>query len=52
MSASMYENLVPYLENIDNLKTIIVAGTNSVDDYKKPKGINVYALNEILKQCR
>ncbi|PHO08620.1 AMP-dependent synthetase [Malaciobacter canalis] len=48
MSASMYENLVPYLENIDNLKTIIVAGTNSVDDYKKPKGINVYALNEIL----
>lgn len=49
MSASMYENLVPYLENVDNLKTIIVAGTNSVEDYKKPKGINVYALDEILK---
>jgi acyl-coenzyme A synthetase/AMP-(fatty) acid ligase/citrate lyase beta subunit len=49
MSASMYENLVPYLENVDNLKTIIVAGTNSVEDYKKPKGINVYALNQILK---
>ncbi|QDF28857.1 aldolase/citrate lyase family protein [Halarcobacter anaerophilus] len=49
MSASMYENLVPYLENVDNLKTIIVAGTNSVEDYKKPKGINVYALNQILE---
>lgn len=49
MSASMYENLVPYLENVDNLKTIIVAATDSVDDYKKPKGINVYALNQILK---
>ena len=49
MSATMYENLVPYLENVDNLKTIIVAGTDSVDEYEKPKGINVYALNQILK---
>ncbi len=49
LSASMYENLVPYLENCDNLKTIIVAATDSVEDLKKPKGINVYALNEILK---
>ncbi|MGB5919737.1 aldolase/citrate lyase family protein [Arcobacter sp.] len=49
MSATMYENLVPYLENVDNLKTIIVAAIDSVDDLKKPKGINVYALNEILK---
>ncbi len=49
MSATMYENLVPYLENVDNLKTIIVAAIDSVDNLKKPKGINVYALNEILK---
>jgi len=48
MSATMFENLVPYLENVDNLKTIIVAGVNSVADYKVPKGMKVYALNEIL----
>ena len=48
LSASMYENLVPYLENIDNLKTIIVAAIDSVDSLQKPKGINVYALNDIL----
>jgi acyl-coenzyme A synthetase/AMP-(fatty) acid ligase/citrate lyase beta subunit len=48
MSATMFENLVPYLENVDNLKTIIVAGTDSVADYKVPKGMKVYALNEIL----
>ncbi|MEN8717295.1 MAG: aldolase/citrate lyase family protein [Sulfurovum sp.] len=48
MSATMYVNLVPYLENCDNLKTIIVAGCDSVEELKKPKDINVYALNEIL----
>ncbi len=48
LSASMYENLVPYLENIDNLKTIIVAGIDSVGDLKKPKEINVYSLKQIL----
>ncbi len=49
LSASMYENLLPYLENVDNLKTIIVAAIDSVDALQKPKGINVYALNDILK---
>ena len=49
LSATMYENLVPYLENCDNLKTIVVAGIDSVEDFKKPKGINVYALNQIFK---
>ncbi len=48
LSASMYENLVPYLENLDNLKTIIVAACDSVDDLRKPKDINVYALSDIL----
>ncbi|MFW3354207.1 aldolase/citrate lyase family protein [Aliarcobacter butzleri] len=49
LSATMYENLVPYLENLDNLKTIVVAGVDSVEDLKKPKDINVYALNQIFK---
>lgn len=48
MSATMFENLTPYLENLDNLKTIIVAGTNSVEGYNVPKGMQVFALNEIL----
>jgi len=50
LSASMYENLLPYLEHIDNLKTIVVAGTDSVDSLQKPKGMNVYALNTILEE--
>ncbi|MGA1940342.1 aldolase/citrate lyase family protein [Arcobacter sp. YIC-310] len=50
MSATMFENLTPYLENLDNLKTIIVAGIDSVAELKVPKGMNVYALNEILEQ--
>ena len=48
LSATMYENLVPYLENLNNLKTIIVAAIDSVESLVKPKDINVYALNEIL----
>jgi len=50
LSSSMYENLVPYLEHIDNLKTIIIAGTDSIEDFKKPNNINIYALNTILEQ--
>ncbi|MFW2568840.1 aldolase/citrate lyase family protein [Aliarcobacter butzleri] len=49
LSSTMYENLVPYLENLDNLKTIVVAGIDSVENLKKPKDINVYALNQIFK---
>ena len=47
LSATMYDNLVPYLENLNNLKTIIIAGIDSVENLAKPK-INIYALNEIL----
>jgi len=50
LSASMYDNLLPYLEHSDNLKTIIVAGTDSVDNLQKPKGINVYSLTKILNE--
>jgi len=48
LSATMYENLVPYLENVDNLKTIIVAAIDCVDSLEKPKGIKVYSLDEML----
>lgn len=37
LSASMYENLVPYLLNLDNLKTIIIAGIDSTDGLKKAR---------------
>lgn len=50
LSASMYENLVPYLENLDNLRTIVIAGIDSVEGIKKPKNINIYALNQIFKE--
>lgn len=50
LSASMYDNLVPYLENLDNLRTIVIAGIDSVEGIKKPKNINIYALNQIFKE--
>jgi acyl-coenzyme A synthetase/AMP-(fatty) acid ligase/citrate lyase beta subunit len=51
LSASMYETLLPYLENVDNLKHIIVAGIASVDDLKKPKGMYVYAFDGALEEA-
>ncbi|MGB5791711.1 aldolase/citrate lyase family protein [Poseidonibacter sp.] len=50
LSATMYDNLVPYLENLDNLKTIIVAGIDSTDSLSIPKGMNVYSFSEILEK--
>ena len=50
LSATMYDNLVPYLENLDNLKTIIVAGIDSTDGLNIPKGMNVYSFSEILEK--
>ncbi|MFW2608800.1 hypothetical protein, partial [Aliarcobacter butzleri] len=32
LSSTMYENLVPYLDSLDNLKTIVVAGIASVEN--------------------
>ncbi len=49
LSASMYDNLLPYLENLDNLNHIIVSGINSIDELKKPNNIQVYALDEVLE---
>lgn len=50
LSATMYDNLLPYLENLDNLKTIIVAGIDSTDGLNIPKGMNVYSFSEILEK--
>jgi len=51
LSASMYENLVPYLEHIDNLRTIVIAGIDSIEGVKKPENIDIFALNEIFEKC-
>lgn len=49
LSSSMYENLLPYLQNLDNLRHIIISGISSIDGFEPPKGIAIYALDEILK---
>jgi len=48
LSAPMYENLLPYLENLDNLNHIIIDGIKDTSGLLKPKNINIYALEEIL----
>ena len=50
LSANMYENLVPYLENLDNLKTIIIAGADNIDNYNVPNGMQIFSLNTILNE--
>jgi len=50
LSASMYKNLVPYLESLDNLGHVIVSGIGSTDDLETPKGIQVYALDQVLPE--
>ncbi len=49
LSASMYETLLPYLENLDNLNHIIISGLRDISDIQKPKSINIYALDAILE---
>jgi acetyl-CoA synthetase len=49
VSASMYKELLPYVENLSNLKHIIVAGIDNTDELPQPESANVYSLNEILK---
>src|SRR5574344_1695108 len=51
MSASMFENLIPYLEHLDNLKTIVVAGIANTDNLKVPEGMQVFALDQIFNEC-
>jgi len=49
LSATMYDNLLPYLEHLDNLHHIIIAGISETDGLKKPKNVKIYALDEILE---
>jgi len=51
LSASIYQDLLPYVENLSNLKHIIVAGIDSIDELSQPGSVNVYSLNEILKSA-
>jgi len=39
LSASMYRDLLPFLENLGNLQHIIVAGTDSIESFKQPSSI-------------
>ena len=49
LSASMYRDLLPFLENLGNLQHIIVAGTDSIESFKQPSSIQLHCLQEILK---
>jgi len=48
LSASNYKDLLPYVENLDNLQHIIVAGIDNVDELPQPTSAKVYSLNAIL----
>jgi len=48
LSASNYKDLLPYVENLDNLQHIIVAGIDSVDELPQPESVKIYSLNAIL----
>ncbi len=48
VSASIYKDLLPYVENLVNLKHIIVAGLENDLELTQPDGVSVYDLNEIL----
>ena len=47
ISASMYDNLLPYLENLDNLQHIIVSGCADIESLQKPHGAKLYSFEEV-----
>lgn len=49
LNLSSYKNMLPYVEQLDNLSHIVVAGVDSVDDLERPKNATVYSLNEVLE---
>lgn len=51
LSASMYDNLLPYLENVDDLKHIIISGVESTQGLREPKGMHIYALEDVLNKA-
>ena len=50
LSLASYAGLLPYIEMMDNLEHVIVAGIDSVDSLEKPKGVTVHSLAQILKE--
>ncbi len=51
LSASIYKDLLPYIENLANLKHIIVSGIDSVDELTQPSNVNIYSLTDILSNA-
>jgi len=50
LSLASYSGLLPYIETMDNLQHVIVAGIDSVEDLPKPNGVTVHSLVEILAE--
>ena len=51
ISASIYDTLLPYLENLDNLHHIIVSGTTNLKELKKPHGATLYSFEEVINKA-
>ncbi len=51
VSASMYETLLPYLENLDNLKHIIVSGSKDINSLKKPHGASLHCFEDAIQNA-
>jgi len=49
LTASMYDNLLPYLEYLDNLSHIIISGVKSIEGLARSKNLKIYALDEVLE---
>jgi acyl-coenzyme A synthetase/AMP-(fatty) acid ligase/citrate lyase beta subunit len=50
LSLASYSGLLPYIETMDNLQHVIVAGIDSVEDLPKPNDVTVHSLVEILAE--
>ena len=48
ISASMYDTLLPYLENLDNLQHIIVSGISDIESLKQPHGAILHSFEEAI----
>ena len=51
VSFSMYDTLLPYLENLDNLKHIIVSGAKDISSLQKPHGARLYCFETSIENA-
>ena len=51
VSASIYDTLLPYLENLDNLQHIIVSGCDDIESLKQPHGAILYSFEEEIENA-